>query len=126
VPIVRPLFTADPKAPAAWSHWWTYLYGRDLLVSPVWEKGRRDQNVYLPAKSRWRDAWSGRIYAGGQRITVKAELHQMPLFVRVGSGVELGDLSREWRESLAIASRKPDLKALEADVIAWFDQYRKR
>jgi hypothetical protein len=40
MPIVRPLFLVDPAAPAAWSNWWTYLYGRDLLVSPVWEKGR--------------------------------------------------------------------------------------
>jgi hypothetical protein len=35
MPIVRPLFLVEPKAPAAWSNWWTYLYGPDLLVSPV-------------------------------------------------------------------------------------------
>jgi alpha-D-xyloside xylohydrolase len=124
MPIVRPLFLADPKAPAAWSNWWTYLYGRDLLVSPVWEKDKRTQEVYLPAGARWRDAWSGRIYRGAQTITVKAELRQMPLFVREGSGINLGDLNREWQESTAAASHKPDLKALEAEVIAWFEKYR--
>ena len=49
MPIVRPLFLVDPKSPAAWTNWWTYLYGRDILVSPIWEKGKRTQQVYLPA-----------------------------------------------------------------------------
>jgi alpha-D-xyloside xylohydrolase len=120
LPIVRPLFLIEPKAPAAWSNWWTYLYGRDLLVSPVWQKDKRSQEVYLPSGSRWRDAWSGKTYDGGRTITVKAELHQMPLFVREGSGVNLGDLNKEWQESTEIAARKPDLKELEAEVNEWF------
>jgi alpha-D-xyloside xylohydrolase len=123
LPIVRPLFLSDPKAPAAWTNWWTYLYGRDILVSPVWEKGKREQEVYLPAGSRWRDAWQpDKIYKGGQTITVKSELHQIPIFIREGSGVKLGDLNREWQDSVEIASRKPDLKALDAGVVSWFKQ----
>jgi alpha-D-xyloside xylohydrolase len=125
VPIVRPLFLSEPKASAAWVNWWTFLYGRDLLVSPIWEKDKRNQEVYLPAGSRWRDAWKpGTAYQGGQTITVPAELHQIPIFVREGSGLELGDLNREWRESAEIAAHKPDLKALEAEVIAWFEKNR--
>lgn len=125
MPIVRPLFLVDPKAPAAWSNWWTYLYGSDLLVSPVWEKDKRNQEVYLPSGSRWRDAWhSNKIYNGGQTITVQSELHQIPLFIREGSTVGIGDLSKDWRESMAIASTRPDLKALESEVIAWFRSSR--
>src|ERR1041385_4554522 len=56
LPIVRPLFLVDPSHPDAWSNWWTYEYGPDLVVSPIWEKGQRTQRVYLPAGSRWRDA----------------------------------------------------------------------
>jgi alpha-D-xyloside xylohydrolase len=125
LPIVRPLFLSDPKAPAAWTNWWTYLYGRDILVSPVWEKGKREQEVYLPAGSSWSDAWQpGKIYKGGQTITVKSEMHQIPIFIREGSTIKLGDLNKEWRDSVEIASHKPDLKALEAGVVAWFNQYR--
>lgn len=122
MPIVRPLFLVDPKSPAAWTNWWTYLYGPDLLVSPIWEKGKREQQVYLPLGSRWRDAWSGKIHSGGQTITVSAELHQIPLFVRAGSRITLGDLNQEWKESHAIAEKKPDLKALDADLKAWFER----
>jgi len=122
LPIVRPLFLVEPKAPAAWSNWWTYLYGPDLVVSPIWEKGKRDQEVYLPAGSAWRDAWHpDKVVQGGQTVQVQAELHQIPLFVRVGSKLDLGDLNREYRESVEIAQKRPDLKALEAEVRAWFE-----
>jgi len=123
LPIARPLFLVDPKAPAAWDNWWTFLYGRDILVSPIWEKNKRDQEVYLPAGEQWRDAWNPeKTYAGGQSITVKAELHQIPIFVRVGSSVELGDLNREWADSWAIAQKRPDLKALDAEVKEWLEK----
>jgi alpha-glucosidase (family GH31 glycosyl hydrolase) len=125
MPIVRPLFLVDPKAPEAWANWWTYLYGRDLLVSPVWKKGTRTQEVYLPANERWRDAWTGKEYPGGQTITVPVEVHQIPLFVRVGSKVELGDLSREWQDAVAVAHARPDLKSLDAEMKQWFDQKNK-
>ena len=122
MPIVRPLFLVNPLATAAWTNWWTYLYGPDILVSPVWQKGQRTQTVYLPAKNEWRDAWRpARIYAGGQTITVPADPPQMPIFIRVGSQVELGDLNREWQEAVAAANTRPDLKALDAGVKAWFD-----
>ena len=122
MPIIRPLFMADPKAPDAWTNWWTYLYGPDLLVSPIWEKGKREQQVYLPAGSRWRDAWNPkRMYTGGEVVTVKAELHQIPLFIRVGSKLKLGDLNRQYTESVAAAKLRPDLKALDGELKKWFD-----
>ena len=120
MPIVRPLFLADPDAPQAWSQWWTYLYGPDLVVSPVWEKGRRSQEVYLPAGSKWRNAWGSDEYQGGRTVTVPAEPHQIPIFIRVGSTLELGDLAREWADSQRIARERPNLRALEADVARWF------
>jgi alpha-glucosidase (family GH31 glycosyl hydrolase) len=123
MPIVRPLFLVEPQAPAAWSNWWTYLYGPDILVSPVWRENQRTQELYLPSNSQWRDAWNpDKTYAGGQTIKVKADLHQMPIFVRVGSKVELGDLNREWSEAVAAANTRPDLKQLDAEVKAWFEK----
>ena len=122
MPIVRPLFIIDPHAPEAWSNWWTYQYGPDILVSPVWEKQKRTQEVYLPAGQQWRDAWQpDKIYKGGQTVTVGAELYQMPLFIRVGSDVVLGDLNKEYVDAKAIVQKRPDLKTMEAEVKAWFE-----
>jgi alpha-D-xyloside xylohydrolase len=123
LPIVRPLFLVEPKAADAWSNWWTYQYGPDLVVSPIWEKGKRTQEVYLPSGRKWRDAWRpDKVYEGGKTVTVDAALHQIPLFVRVGSKLELGDLNKEYDESKAIADKKPDLKPLDAEVKAWFEK----
>ena len=94
-------------------------------MSPIWEKGKRTQEVYFPAGSNWRDAWNPtKVYRGGRSATVSAETHQLPLFVRVGSTVNLGDLSNEWKESVEIAAKKPDLKALDAELKAWWDKQR--
>ncbi len=123
MPIVQPLFLIEPKSPEAWSNWWTYQYGPDLLVSPVWEKQQRTQQVYLPAGEKWKDAWQpGKVYDGGQTITVNAEPHQIPLFVRLGSEIEVGDLNQEYKQSKLIAKKRPNLKPLEARVKAWFEK----
>lgn len=122
-PIVRPLFLLEPAAEQAWTNWWTYMYGPDLLVSHIWKKGDRAVQVYLPSGSKWRDAWQqDKIYAGGQTITAHTELYQIPLYVRVGSHLDLGDLNQEWRDSVKAASHRPDLKALDAGVKAWFEK----
>lgn len=127
MPIVRPLFLVDPKSPDAWTHWETYLYGPDILVSPIWEKNKRTQEVYLPSGRQWRDAWNPKkIYKGGQTISVNADLHQIPIFVRVGSTVKLGDLNTEYKESRAIADKRPDLKKLDAEVRDWEENRKKK
>ncbi|MBN2242990.1 MAG: hypothetical protein JW793_09900 [Acidobacteria bacterium] len=120
-PIVRPAFLADPVAPDAWRHWQTYLFGPDLLVAPIWEKGKRSQVVYFPSGEIWRDAWRPhQVYRGGQAVTVPAEMHQIPLFIRVGSGIELGDLNKEYEEALLNAGQRPDLSRLDAELSAEF------
>jgi alpha-D-xyloside xylohydrolase len=127
MPIIRPLLLVDPKAPEAWANWQTYLYGPDLLVSPIWERGAREQKVYLPKGGEWRDAWNPEhVYRGGQTIQIHAELHQIPLFIRGGSKLKLGDLNREYAEALALAQKKPDLKALDAGVRVWFERLKQR
>jgi hypothetical protein len=59
-------------------------------------------------------------------VTVAAELHQIPLFVRVGSTVELGDLNHEWQDAVEAARKRPDLKVLDAAVRQWFEDSTQR
>jgi alpha-D-xyloside xylohydrolase len=58
----------------------------------VWQKEQRSQEVYLPAGATWRDAWGTREYPGGQTVIVPAQPHQIPIFVRAGSTLDLGAL----------------------------------
>lgn len=38
--------------------------------------------MYLPGGTVWRDANTGTVYKGGQRVTVPAPLDVIPVFVR--------------------------------------------
>ena len=83
-PMVRPLFFHDPFDPALSDRDDAYLLGRDLLVAPVVEDGRRQKSIYLP-RGYWVDAWTDSLYEGGQTVTVDAPLDRLPLFVRTGA-----------------------------------------
>jgi len=57
-----------------------YLYGRDLLVAPVYRKGRRQRSLFLP-EDDWVHLWSGEHYGGG-KCRVSAPVGQPPVFFR--------------------------------------------
>jgi alpha-glucosidase (family GH31 glycosyl hydrolase) len=115
-PIVRPLFLVYPEQAEAWNDWQTYMFGPDLLVSPVWRSGATDHRLYLPLGETWIDAWDrGQEYEGGNYITVDVPLYKIPVFIRKGSEIDLGDLNELYASSLKAASEKPDLSKLEKE-----------
>jgi len=81
-PLMRPLFYDFPRDPQAWAVDDAFMFGPDLLVAPVLYAGATSREVYLPAGATWRDAWSGRAFAGGQMIQADAPLARIPLFLR--------------------------------------------
>jgi alpha-glucosidase (family GH31 glycosyl hydrolase) len=62
-----------------------FMFGKALMVCPVTTQGAEKVEVYLPAETKWFDFWSGKLFEGGQKITVEATLDHIPLFVRQGS-----------------------------------------
>jgi alpha-glucosidase (family GH31 glycosyl hydrolase) len=113
-PVTLPLFLAYPDQEEAWQDWQTYLFGPDILVSAIWQSGKEKHKLYLPAGEEWKDAWDlGKIYTGGQYIEVDSPTYKIPVFIRKGSKIDLGDLNKLYQESLEIASKKPDLAELE-------------
>lgn len=83
-PVMRPLFYDFPKDKACWIVEDSYMLGPDLLVSPVMESGAKEREVYLPAGSEWTDAYTKKVYEGGQRVTVPAPLDIIPVMIRDG------------------------------------------
>ncbi len=61
-----------------------YLWGRDLLVAPVFQKGAATRDVYLP-DGVWYDWWTGEKATGRKTITRKVDLETMPIYVRAGA-----------------------------------------
>jgi len=62
-----------------------YLFGEEILVAPVYEQGKRERDLYLPAGSKWIDYWTGKTLEGGQTVAVEAPLGQIPLFIKQGA-----------------------------------------
>jgi alpha-glucosidase/alpha-D-xyloside xylohydrolase len=61
-----------------------YLWGRDMLIAPVYKPGATERTVYLP-EGRWYDWFDGTVIEGGREYARKVDLGTMPIFVRAGS-----------------------------------------
>ena len=85
MPIMRPLFFDCKADPKAWDVDDQYMFGPDLMVCPVMEAGVDSRSVYLPAGSVWTDAWTGKVYEGGQTIQADAPIDVIPLFLKDGA-----------------------------------------
>jgi len=57
-----------------------FMFGSDLLVAPVIEKGAVSKTVRLP-KGKW--DFEGEILDGGREITVSAPINFLPVFKRI-------------------------------------------
>ena len=62
------------------------MWGENLLVTPVLEKGAKDRNLYLP-KGKWLNIFSNIAYDGGRWITIPVDLNTSPVFMKEGAFV---------------------------------------
>ena len=88
-PVMRPLLYDFPKDPAVYPIWDEYLFGPDILVAPIVEKGLRTRDVYLPLGAQWTDPYTGKSYKGGSTVTVDAPLDKMIVFLKNGAKVPI-------------------------------------
>jgi alpha-glucosidase (family GH31 glycosyl hydrolase) len=84
LPMIRSLWLHYPQDPVAVARGDQFLWGRDILVSPVVEKGATSRRVYLP-KGSWFDYWTEERVEGGREIERSVDLETMPLHVRAGA-----------------------------------------
>jgi alpha-glucosidase (family GH31 glycosyl hydrolase) len=84
MPIMRALWLHFPDDPKAVTCGHEFLWGRNLLVAPVVEKGATTRQVYLP-RGAWYDFWTGERLDGRREINRPVDLETIPLYVRGGS-----------------------------------------
>jgi alpha-D-xyloside xylohydrolase len=87
LPPMRPLFVDFPGDPGAWLAEDQFLFGPDLLISPVLEPGAAAREVYLPAGRTWIEAATGARHDGGAAIRVPVAADRIPVFAREGAEV---------------------------------------
>lgn len=82
-PMMRVLQLIDAQASQ-----YDYLFGRDLLVSPVVEPNVATWTTYLP-EGNWRSFWTDDVFNGGQTVTMPTPFDRIPLFIRAGASILL-------------------------------------
>lgn len=100
LPIMRALWLHYPDDASAVARGDVYLWGRDILVAPVVEKGATSRKVYLP-RGTWIDYWTEKPEGGGREINRAVDLSTMPLYVRAGAVVPHGPVKQYVDEPVA-------------------------
>ena len=81
--LMRPLVFDFADDPEALKQKYEYMFGPELLISPVTEAGVSEWQTYLPKnEGGWRDYRTGQHYEGGQTVTTKVDKAHIPVFVR--------------------------------------------
>ena len=84
LPLMRALWLHYPGDKKASSTGNEYLWGRDLLIAPVFTKGALSREVYLPAGD-WYDWWTHEKITGGRTVNRFVDLATMPIYARAGA-----------------------------------------
>src|SRR5262249_43302284 len=93
VPIVRALWLHYADDATAVARGDEYLFGRDILVAPVVEKGATERAVSLRRGTGY-DFWTGEKVEGGREVGRKVDLETMPLYVGGGAVVPMGPVKQ--------------------------------
>jgi alpha-glucosidase/alpha-D-xyloside xylohydrolase len=99
LPIMRALWLHYPDDPAAVARGDEYLWGRDMLVAPVVERGATSRKLYLP-RGTWYDWWTGDTQQGGREIAREVDLATTPLYVRAGAIIPTGPVKQYTEEKI--------------------------
>ena len=84
MPLIRAMWLHYPNDEQCKKIGDQFLWGRDLLVAPVYLKGAVSRTVYLP-EGDWYDWWTNAKEAGGKTVTRNVDLATMPVYVRAGA-----------------------------------------
>ena len=84
LPLMRAMWLHYPDDERTRNMGTQFMWGRDLLIAPVFAKGATSREVYLP-KGDWYDWWTNAKVTGGSTTTRPVDLSTMPIYVRAGA-----------------------------------------
>ena len=96
-PVLKPLAYYDQQDLKAASRNDEFLFGEQILVSPVLHKDREEVETYLP-EGTWYHFWDHRPFDGKKEYTVEAPIHRIPFFIKEGSVLPLREVMQHTGE----------------------------
>ncbi|MEO8885811.1 MAG: TIM-barrel domain-containing protein [Mucilaginibacter sp.] len=100
LPLMRPMWLHYPDDERCKTIHDQYLWGRDLLIAPVYKKGATSRTVYLP-KGDWYDWWENKKMEGNKRIKRLVDLSILPIYVRAGAIIPVDPVRQYTAEKVA-------------------------
>lgn len=88
-PLMRPLFFEEPKKRQLSSLSSTYLWGIDILISPILQAKEQTVNVYFPDGNAWFDFYTDEMIEGGITRRIPTKENYIPTFVRGGAFIPM-------------------------------------
>lgn len=88
MPMMRAMWMHYPMDEQARKIGDQYLWGRDILIAPVYQKGAVSRKVYLPEGS-WYDWWTYKMEKGNRTIVRDVDLTIIPIYVKAGAIIPL-------------------------------------
>ncbi len=90
LPIIRPMlleFQDDARFADVSDQ---YMLGDRVLIAPIIEPGATARKIILP-RGTWHDFWSNQTYDGNSEIDYAAPLDRLPILIRGGSILPMGE-----------------------------------
>jgi len=87
-PLMRPLFYNYSNDTLAANIEDEYMWGNNLLVAPVINKGLKSRSIYLP-EGMWYDFHTGKEYKGNSTFEYPLTIENIPVFAKAGSFIPM-------------------------------------
>ncbi|WP_163400075.1 glycoside hydrolase family 31 protein [Flavobacterium fluviatile] len=87
--LMSPLAYQYPNDKNTWGIKDQLFFGESIMVGFVTQYQQREKDMYFP-EGDWYNYWTNEKMQGGKTIKVKAELNEIPMFVKAGTILPLG------------------------------------
>lgn len=89
LPLMRPLFFEEPQNQKLLTSCESYLWGNNLLVTPITKAAVTNTTVYFPKNNTWFDFYSDAKHEAGTTESIAVSADNIPVFVRGGSFIPM-------------------------------------
>lgn len=98
-PIVRPMFFEHASDKKTWRLATQFMFGPDICVAPIVRPGESSRAVYLPGDN-WFLFGTNQCLKGGQSHLAEAPLDHIPVYVRAGAVIPMGNVRQSTMQPL--------------------------
>lgn len=91
LPVMRPLMLEYPEDRNTFNLSDQFMLGNNVIVAPIMQPSAEHRAVYLP-EGEWIDYWTDEVYSGGSHHLVHAPLEVLPIFIKKGTVIALGEV----------------------------------